>query len=222
MWWGQELAEMIKFPSQSSMLIFVVWMWSVYYMASSWCFMSFLVIMSEPALGLPSGWLVACVAEAGILHTLIPYCKIGFRNQEDVYFLGVEKYFDFSYALGQPVCIPRCYFVYVNCLTLCWILWWGYSWACPFVQLCFGKTVSNLVKGSCINLINMCYCVVFVEIFYISILCLLAWAYIISVLPSDVCGAAGLSISCLGVSVKWVLGEVNLVHMISWYKLQPR
>jgi hypothetical protein len=42
---------------------------------------------------------------------------MGFGYQEDVYFLGVEKYFDFFYALGQPVYIPRCYIERMNYFT---------------------------------------------------------------------------------------------------------
>jgi hypothetical protein len=38
---------------------------------------------------------------------IVLFRKMGFGHQEDVYFLGVEKYFCFFYALGQPVCIPR-------------------------------------------------------------------------------------------------------------------
>jgi hypothetical protein len=33
--------------------------------------------------------------------------KMGFGHQEDVYFLGVQKYFYFNNALEQAVCIPR-------------------------------------------------------------------------------------------------------------------
>jgi hypothetical protein len=43
--------------------------------------------------------------------------KMGFGRQQDVHFLGVEKYFYFLYALGQPICFPRRYVVYVNYLT---------------------------------------------------------------------------------------------------------
>jgi hypothetical protein len=41
--------------------------------------------------------------------------KMGFGHQEDVYFLGVEKYFHFFYALGHPtICFTRCYILCGN------------------------------------------------------------------------------------------------------------
>jgi hypothetical protein len=59
------MAEMVKFPSQSSMLIFVAYMESISYLASS-CFMSFLMNTAEPAWALPSGRLVVYVLQVGI------------------------------------------------------------------------------------------------------------------------------------------------------------
>jgi hypothetical protein len=40
---------------------------------------------------------------------IVSFRKVGFGHQEDVYFLGIENYFDLFYALGQPACIPRRY-----------------------------------------------------------------------------------------------------------------
>jgi hypothetical protein len=48
---------------------------------------------------------------------IVLFHKMGFGHQEDDCFLGVEKYFSFFYVLGQPICIPRCYVVYVNYFT---------------------------------------------------------------------------------------------------------
>jgi hypothetical protein len=48
---------------------------------------------------------------------IVLFRKMGFGHQEDVYFLGVEKYFYFFYVLDQLVCIPRRYVVYVNYFT---------------------------------------------------------------------------------------------------------
>jgi hypothetical protein len=42
---------------------------------------------------------------------IVSFHKMGFGHQEHVYFLGVEKYFGFLYALCQPVYIQRCYTV---------------------------------------------------------------------------------------------------------------
>jgi hypothetical protein len=60
----------------------------------------------------------------------------------------------------------------------------------------------------------------FVEIAGVSILFLVAWAYVIFDHPSVFCSAAGLSFSCPGVFVIEILavvqGEENLVPMISW------
>jgi hypothetical protein len=52
-----------------------------------------------------------------IYEYIVLFRKMGFEHQEDVYFLGVEKYFYFFYAMGQPICIPRRYVVYVNYFT---------------------------------------------------------------------------------------------------------
>jgi hypothetical protein len=75
------------------------------------------------------------------------------------------------------------------------------SWACSLVQF-FGKIVSNSAKDSCINLIIVCSCVLFVQTFGVSILFLVARAYVSFGLPSVFWGEAGLSFSCLSVFVK--------------------
>jgi hypothetical protein len=80
------------------------------------------------------------------------------------------------------------------------------------------------VKDSCIILIGVCSCVLFAVIVGISILFLVAWACAIFAHPSVFCGAAGLSFSCPGVFVIWILavvrGEENLV--LSLQTLQPQ
>jgi hypothetical protein len=120
---------------------------------------------------------------------------MGFGHQVDVCFLGVEKYFYVFYALGQPVCIPRRYVVYVNYFPdlLSTVVRRFVS-----VLICsayMDKIVSKLVKDSCIILNNVCSCVLFAVIVGISILFLVAWAYVIFGHPSVFCGAAGLSFS---------------------------
>jgi hypothetical protein len=64
---------------------------------------------------------------------------------------------------------------------------------------CFDKIFSNRVKDSCIILIGVCPCMLFAVIVGVSILFLVAWAYVIFSHPSVFCGAAGLSFSCPGV-----------------------
>jgi hypothetical protein len=66
---------------------------------------------------------------------------------------------------------------------------------------CFDKIVSNLVKDSRIILISVCSCVLFAVVVGVSILFLVACAYVIFGRPSVICGAAGLSFSCSGVFV---------------------
>jgi hypothetical protein len=126
---------------------------------------------------------------------------MGFGHEEDVCFLGVDKYVYF-YTLGQPVCIPRCYVVYVDyCASLfCTVVRRIVS---VFIcTACFDKIDLNRVKNSCINLINVCSGMLFAEIFVVSVQFLLAWTYVIFDLPSVFLGAAGLSFSCLGIFVK--------------------
>jgi hypothetical protein len=66
---------------------------------------------------------------------------------------------------------------------------------------CLDKIVSTIVKDSYIILISACFCVLFVVIFGVSILFLVAWAYVIFGRPSVFCGASGLSFSCPSVFV---------------------
>jgi hypothetical protein len=66
---------------------------------------------------------------------------------------------------------------------------------------CLNKIVSKLVKDSRIILISVCSRVLFAVIVGVSILFLVAYAYVIFGRPSVFCGAAGLSFSCPGVSV---------------------
>jgi hypothetical protein len=69
---------------------------------------------------------------------------------------------------------------------------------CP---TCLDKIVSDLVKDSCITLINACSCVLFAVIVAVSILFSLVCAYVIFGRPSVFCGAAELAFSCPGVFV---------------------
>jgi hypothetical protein len=145
---------------------------------------------------------------------------MGFGHQEDVCFLGAEKYFDFFYALEQAVCIPCRYVVYVNYFTslLSMVVWRFMS--VLICSACLDKIASKVVKDSCIILINACPFVLFAVISGVSILFLVAWAYVIFGRPSVFCGAAGFSFSCPGVFVIRILavgrGEEILVSMISW------
>jgi hypothetical protein len=58
------MAEMVKFPSQFSELIFVALMWSIF--DKFMMFYVFSMIMTEPLWDLPSGWLVAYVVYVGM------------------------------------------------------------------------------------------------------------------------------------------------------------
>jgi hypothetical protein len=83
---------------------------------------------------------------------------MGFGHQEDVYFLGIEKYFYFFYALGQLVCIPRRCVVHVNYFSnMLSTLTRGFM--CVFIcSSCFDNIVSNLVKESYIILFLCVVC----------------------------------------------------------------
>jgi hypothetical protein len=59
-----------------------------------------------------------------------------------------------------------------------------------------GNIVSNLVKDSYIILISVCSSVLFAVIVGVSIVFLVAWAYVIFCCPSVFCGAAGFPFSC--------------------------
>jgi hypothetical protein len=87
-----------------------------------------------------------------------------FGHQEVFYFLGVEKYFYFFYALGQPICIPRRYVVYVKYFTKLLSTAVRRFMNVLVSSACLNKIVSNLVKDCCIILISLCSCVLFAVI----------------------------------------------------------
>jgi hypothetical protein len=122
--------------------------------------------------------------------------KMGFGHQEDVYFLGVEKYFYYYDALEQAVCIPRRYVVYVNHFTNLLSTVVRRFMSMLICSACWDKILSNLVKDSFIILITVCSCVLFAVIVGVSIVFLVAWAYVIFGRPSVFFGAAGFSFSC--------------------------
>jgi hypothetical protein len=62
-------------------------------------------------------WMAGSVCGIGWNFYIVSFRKMGFGHQDSIYFLGVEKYLDFFYALSQPVCIPCCYIVCVNYFT---------------------------------------------------------------------------------------------------------
>lgn len=145
---------------------------------------------------------VGSVSGTGRDFYIVSFRKIEFGHQEDVYFLDVEKYFGIFQLLGQPICIPQCYVIYVNYFTSLLSKVVRIFMKAFICSVCLVKIVSNRVKNSSISLINMLSFVLFAEIFVVSILFLIAWAYMISDLPSVYCSAAWLSSSCLGVFVK--------------------
>jgi hypothetical protein len=100
---------------------------------------------------------VGSVCGAGWDIYTVLFRKIGFGHQEDIYFLGFEKYFCFFYALGQPVCIPRRYVVYVNYFTNLLNPVVRTFMSVLICSACLEKIVSNLVKDSCIILIHVCF-----------------------------------------------------------------
>jgi hypothetical protein len=63
---------------------------------------------------------------------------MGFGHQEDVYFLGAEKYFCIFYALDQPVFIPRHYVAHANCFT-------------NFLSTVGGDFMSVLICSACLD-----------------------------------------------------------------------
>jgi hypothetical protein len=126
---------------------------------------------------------------------------MGLGHQGNVYFLGVEKYFCFFYALGQLVCIPRLYVVYANYLTNLLSTLVRRFTSVVIYSACLDKIVSNLVKDSCIILISVCSFMLILVIVGVSILFLVAWAYVIFGRPSVFCCAVGFSFSCPGVFV---------------------
>jgi hypothetical protein len=96
-----------------------------------------------------------------------------FGHQEDVYFLGVEKYFIF-YELGQPVCVPRRYVVCVNYFNNLLSTVVRRLRSVLICSACLENIVSNLVKDSCFILISVCSCVLFAVVVGVSILFLVA------------------------------------------------
>jgi hypothetical protein len=114
----------------------------------------------------------------------------------DVYFLGVEEYFYIFYALGQLVCIPRRYVAYVNYFTHFLSTVVRRFMSVLICSVCLDKIVSEFVKNFCIIFISARSCVLFAVIVGVSILFLVARAYVIFGRPSVFCGAAGLSFSC--------------------------
>jgi hypothetical protein len=132
---------------------------------------------------------------------IVLFCKMGFGHQENVYLLGVEKYYYFFYALGQHVCNPSRYVVYVNYFTDLLSMVVRRFMSVLIYSACLDKIVSNLVKDSCIILISVCSCVLFAVIVGISILFVVACAYVIFDSPSVFCGAVGFLFSCPGVFV---------------------
>jgi hypothetical protein len=104
---------MVKFPSRSWMLIFVGWIWSVSYMASSWCFV----------FSYDYGWtcLGCLIRMVGSVRGIGWDCY-KFRSVEWVSdtrrmsVFWVLKYLYF-YLLGQPLCTARRYVVYVKHFT---------------------------------------------------------------------------------------------------------
>jgi hypothetical protein len=66
---------------------------------------------------------------------------------------------------------------------------------------CLDNIVSNRVNDSCIILFGVCSCVLSAVIVGVSIVFLVAWAYVVFGRPSVFCGAAGLSFSYPGVFV---------------------
>jgi hypothetical protein len=98
--------------------------------------------------------------------------------------------------LGQPVCLPRYYAVYVNHFTNLLSTVVRRFISVLICSACLDSIVSNLVKYSYVILTSVCSCVLFGVIVGVSILFLVAWAYVIFGCPSVVCGAAGFSLSC--------------------------
>jgi hypothetical protein len=126
---------------------------------------------------------------------VVLFRKMGFGHQENACFLGVQECFYVIYELGQPVCISRRYVVYVNSLR---------TLVRRFMSVlirsaCLDKIISNLVKDSYIDLISVCSCMLSTVIVGLSVLFLVAWAYVVFSRRSVFCGATRLSFSCPGV-----------------------
>jgi hypothetical protein len=103
--WGQYMAEMVKFPSKSSIL-YSFPDCGPFHM---WQDRDVLYICSNDYGCTCMGRRIQMVGSVcNIIWDIYIFLfrKMGFGHQEDVYFLGVEKYF--FYALGQLLCISRC------------------------------------------------------------------------------------------------------------------
>jgi hypothetical protein len=156
---------------------------------------------------------------------IFSFRKIDFGHQEDVYFLAVEKYFHIVYALSQSLLFyAAILYAWINFTSLLSAVVRRFM-SVLICSACFDKIVSNRLKNSCISLICVLLCFL-LRVLLFPILILLAWAYVIFGLPSVFLGAEKLSFSCLGIFVKRILvirrGEAKLVHIISWFTLQPR
>jgi hypothetical protein len=145
--------------------------------------------------------IVGSVCDTGWDIYIVLFRKLGIGHEEDVYFLGVEKYFYFFYVLGQPVCIPRCYVVYLNYFTNLLSTVVRRFISVLICSACLDKIISNLLKDSGIILISVYFSVLFVVIVDVPILFLVAWAYVVFGRPSVFSGASGLSFSCTSIFV---------------------
>jgi hypothetical protein len=132
-----------------AILVFVAWKWFISYMASSWRLMSFLYDYGWTCVGTPIR-ILGNVCGRDWDFYIVLFRKMGFGHQEDVYFLDVEIYFYFFYALGEPVCIPRRCVVYVNYFTNLLSTAVRRFMSVLICSACLDKIVSNLVKDSCI------------------------------------------------------------------------
>jgi hypothetical protein len=94
---------------------------------------------------------------------VVLFCKMNFGHQEDVYFLGIEKYFYLFYELGQPVCIPRRYVVYLNYFTNLLSTVVRRFMSVLRCSACLDRVFSNLLKDSRIILISVCSCVLLAD-----------------------------------------------------------
>lgn len=123
---GQQAAQVVKLPSQPSILLFIAWMQSISYLASLWCFMFFLTTMVETAWSLPPRFGCICVLE--FLRCFIP--QNGFQTPRGL-FSGC--WVILLHFASRSNCIPHWYVVYVNHFTslLSTVV---RSWACSLLQ----------------------------------------------------------------------------------------
>jgi hypothetical protein len=73
---------------------------------------------------------------------------MGLGPQENVCFLGVEKYSDFLCVFGQPVCIPRRHVVYVNYFTNLLSTVVRTVMSVVICSACLDKIISNCMNDS--------------------------------------------------------------------------